>query len=75
MRGLRRCPYFTKLVEFFFSIYTADLLSHLGKWVGLIKFEAECGHFNTWNVEKPQNNTSEGFKQAIDKNWGPIAKH
>ena len=29
----------------------ADFLSHLGKWVKLIKFEAEKEFFCTWKVE------------------------
>ena len=36
----------------------ADLLSHLGKWVKLIKFEAERECFCTCKVEKPQGTTS-----------------
>ena len=36
----------------------ADFLSHLGKWVKLIKFEAENEFFGTWKVEKPQCTTS-----------------
>ena len=45
----------------FFSLYSrllADFLSHFGKWVRLIKFEAEYEHFYACKVEKPQNNTS-----------------
>ena len=45
----------------FFSLYSrllADFLSHLGKWVKLIKFEAENECFCTWKVEKPQCTTS-----------------
>ena len=45
----------------FFSLYSrllADFLSHLGKWVKLIKFEAENEFFCTWKVEKPQCTTS-----------------
>ena len=45
----------------FSSLYSrllTDFLSHLGKWVRLIKFEAEYEHFYAWKVEKPQNNTS-----------------
>ena len=45
----------------FFVLYSrllADFLSHLGKWVKLIKFEAENGCFCTWKVEKPQCTTS-----------------
>ena len=44
----------------FFVLYSrllADFLSHLGKWVKLIKFEAENEFFCTWKVEKPQNTT------------------
>ena len=36
----------------------ADFLSHLGKWVKLIKFEAENECFCTWKVEKPQSTPS-----------------
>ena len=45
----------------FFVLYSrilADFLSHLGKWVILIKFEAENEFFCTWKVEKPQSTTS-----------------
>ena len=45
----------------FFVLYSrllADFLSHLGKWVKLIKFEAENEFFCTWKVEKPQSTTS-----------------
>ena len=45
----------------FSSLYSrllTDFLSHLDKWVRLIKFEAEYEHFYTREVEKPQNNTS-----------------
>ena len=42
----------------FFSVNIADFLSHLGKWVKLIKFEAENECFCTWKVEKPQCTTS-----------------
>ena len=45
----------------FFSLYSrllADFLSHLGKWVKLIKFEAENEIVCTWKVEKPQCTTS-----------------
>ena len=45
----------------FFILYgrlLADFLSHLGKWVTLIKFEAENEFFSTWKVEKPQSTTS-----------------
>ena len=45
----------------FSSLYSrllADFLSHLGKWVKLIKFEAENEFFCTWKVEKPQSTTS-----------------
>jgi len=41
----------------FFVLYSrllADFLSHLGKWVKLIKFEAENECFCTYKVEKPQ---------------------
>ena len=41
----------------FFSLFSrllADFLSHFGKWVRLIKFEAEYKHFYAWKVEKPQ---------------------
>ena len=44
----------------FFVLYSrllADFLSHLGKWVKLIKFEAENECFCTWKVEKPQCTT------------------
>ena len=44
----------------FFSLYSrllADFLSHLGKWVKLINFEAENECFCTWKVEKPQCTT------------------
>ena len=44
-----------------FSLYSrllADFLCHLGKWVKLIKFEAENEFFCTWKVEKPQSTTS-----------------
>ena len=37
----------------------ADFLSHLGKWVELIKSEAENECFCTWKVEKPQDFYSE----------------
>ena len=39
--------------EFFFSLYSrllADFLSHFGKWVRLIEFEAEYEHFYTKKV-------------------------
>ena len=36
----------------------ADFLSHLGKWVKLIKFEAENEFLGTWKVEKPQSTSS-----------------
>ena len=45
----------------FFVLYSrllADFLSHLGKWVKSIKFEAEMSFFCTWKVEKPQCITS-----------------
>ena len=45
----------------FFDLYSrllADFLSHLGKWVKLIKFEAKNEFFCTWKVEKPQSTTS-----------------
>merc|ERR1719318_864913 len=45
----------------FFVLYSrllADFLSHLGKWVKLIKFEAENECFCTWKVEKPKCTTS-----------------
>ena len=45
----------------FFSLYSrllADFLSHLGKWVKLIEFEAENEFFCTWKVENPRNTTS-----------------
>ena len=45
----------------FFVLYSrllADFLSHLGKWIKLIKFEAENEFFGTWKVEKPQCITS-----------------
>ena len=45
----------------FFVLYSrilADFLSQLGKWVKLIKFEAENEFFCTWKVEKPQSTTS-----------------
>merc|ERR1712013_421083 len=45
----------------FFVLYSrilADFLSLLGKWVKLIKFEAENEFFCTWKVEKPQSTTS-----------------
>ena len=45
----------------FFVLYSrllADFLSHLGKWVKLIKFETENEFFCTWKVEKPQSTTS-----------------
>ena len=44
----------------FFVLYSrilADFLSHLGKWVILIKFEAENEFFCTWKVEKSQSTT------------------
>ena len=31
----------------FFSVYIADFLSHMGKWVRLIKFDAEYEYFYT----------------------------
>ena len=45
----------------FFVLYSrvlADFLSHLGKWVKLIKFEAENEFFCTLKAEKPQSATS-----------------
>ena len=55
----------------YFSLYSrllADFLSHLGKWVRLIKFEAEYEHFYTREVEKPQNNTfSPSFTMCISQ--------
>ena len=45
----------------FFVLYSrilADFLSLLGKWVKLIKFEAENEFFCTWKVEKRQSTTS-----------------
>ena len=42
-----------RISEFFFVLYSrllADFLSHLGKWVKLIKFEAENKFFCTWKV-------------------------
>ena len=45
---------------FSFYIYSrllVNFLSHLGKWVKLIKFEAENECFCTWKVEKPQYTT------------------
>ena len=45
----------------FFVLYSrllADFLSHLGKWVKLIEFEAENEFFCTWKVAKPQSTTS-----------------
>ena len=45
----------------FFVLYSrilADFLSLLGKWVQLIKFEAENEFFCTRKVEKPQSTTS-----------------
>ena len=48
----------------FMSFFVVDnrllavFLSHLGKWVKLIKFEAENECFCTWKVEKPQCTTS-----------------
>ena len=45
----------------FFALYSrllADFLSHLGKWVKLIKFEAENEFFCTLKAEKPQSATS-----------------
>ena len=45
----------------FSSLYSrilADFLSHLGKWVKLIKFEAENEFFCTLKAEKPQSATS-----------------
>ena len=39
-----------------FSFYIADFLSHLGKWIKLIKIEAEYEHFK--KVEITQNTTS-----------------
>ena len=41
-----------------YSRLLADFLSHLGKWVKLIKFAAENECFCTWKVEKPQYTTS-----------------
>ena len=35
-----------------FSLYIADFLSHLGKWVRLIKFKAEYEHFYTREVSQ-----------------------
>ena len=45
----------------FFVLYSrllADFLSHLAKWVKLMKFEAENEFFCTWKVEKPQSTSS-----------------
>ena len=51
---------YSEFLSFFslYSILLADFLSHLGKWVKLIKFEAENEFFCTWKVEKPQSTTS-----------------
>ena len=50
---------YSKFMSFFisYSRLLADFLSHLGKWVKLIKFEAENEFFWTWKVEKPQSTT------------------
>ena len=45
----------------------AEFLSHLGKWVILIKFEAENEFFCTWKVEKPQSTTSTLSRCSIFK--------
>ena len=39
----------------FFLIFIADFRSHLGKWVKLIKIEAEYEHLYTWKVGKPRS--------------------
>ena len=50
-------------------VYKADFLSQLGKWVRLIKIEAEYEHFYTRKVEKPQNNTSSpSFTMCMSQN-------
>ena len=41
-----------------YSRLLADFLSHLEKWVKLIKFEAENEFFLHWKVKKPQCTTS-----------------
>ena len=53
-------PADSEFVSFFvlYSRLLADFLGHLGKWVKLIKFEAENEFFCTWKVEKPQSTTS-----------------
>ena len=66
-RDVIRAPNRLRISEFtqnfwvFFVLYSrllADFLSHLGKWVKLIKFEAENEFFSTWKVAKPQSPTS-----------------
>ena len=51
---------YSEFLSFFVlhSRLLADFLSHFGKWVKLIKFEAENEFFCTWKVEKPQCITS-----------------
>ena len=58
-RGQNFCIY-SEFLSFFvlYSRILADFLSLLGKWVKLIKFEAENEFFCTWKVEKPQSITS-----------------
>ena len=57
-----RAPIKLRISEFFFfsfySILLSDFQSHLGKWIRLVKIEAEYEHFHTWKVEKPQSTTS-----------------
>ena len=48
-------PIWLRIFEYF-SVYIADFLSHLGKWIKLIKIEAEYEHFK--KVEITQNTTS-----------------
>ena len=57
--GAPPCSEFLSLfrISEFFSVYLADCLSHLGKWVRLTKFEAEYKQNCTWKVDKPQNDT------------------
>ena len=57
---LRISEFSQNFVSFFilYSRLLADFLSHLGKWVKLIKFEAENDFFFTWKVAKPQSPTS-----------------
>ena len=56
LRFSQVCQY--RRLHSLYSRLLPDLLSHFGKWVRLIKFEAEYEHLYASKVEKPQNNTS-----------------